>query len=93
LGGGKRLNDQPTLTIGGIIGFAFLLWSFGINGSPQTRKMINMFLFVLLVSIVMIRWNIISPFFIKNGPTKSGLAPVTNAPANGSSDGGGTGRT
>ena len=58
------MNQQ--LTVGGIIIFAFVLWTYGINGSPDMKKTINMFLFVLLMSIIILRWETIRPFIIKD---------------------------
>ncbi|MNI20178.1 hypothetical protein D3C73_736480 [compost metagenome] len=56
-------------SVAGIIIVAVLLWVYGINGTKEIQKTINSFLFVLLASIIILRWDKISPLIFKNGTT------------------------
>lgn len=63
LGGGSGTSSK--FTLGGIIAVGVLLWLAGTNGSAELKKTINFFLFVLLLSIVLLRWDVIRPLILK----------------------------
>lgn len=51
----------------GIMVVGALLWIAGQTGGKDARDMINMLLALLLLSIVLMRWDVVKPYLFKQG--------------------------
>lgn len=52
-------------TVGGLIVLGVIFWAASQNASGDARKAYNMFLFVLLFSMIILNWSKISPLILK----------------------------
>lgn len=72
--GGAETNTQPQqhqqtsqLTIGGIIALGLILWATAQSAGTEVRRVINLLLATLLVSMIVLNWYKISPLFVQGG--------------------------
>jgi len=54
-------------TVVGVILLAILFWVFSQTATGEARKVYNLFLIVLLVSIVFSKWSVIAPLIMTKG--------------------------
>lgn len=60
-------TGKTRFTALGIIVVAFALWLGGTSANGDARHAINLFLVVLLASMILLNWNRIGPLFIAGG--------------------------
>lgn len=58
---------STSFTTFGIIAGSVFLWVTSVSASGDVRHLINLFLLVLLVSMVLLNWAKIGPLFFKQG--------------------------
>lgn len=58
-----------SFTAGGMIVLGIVFWAAGQSAQGPARSTYNMFLGVLLTSMVILNWSTISPLIIKKGGT------------------------
>jgi hypothetical protein len=58
---------NATFTKLGLLLFAVILWASAQSASAAGKKTINLFLLVLLTSIILLRWANLKPLLIKEG--------------------------
>lgn len=63
----KKNLSGAGFTIAGVLILSLAVWIGAQNASPHGRKFLNLFLFVLLLSIMILRWNELSPLVFRNG--------------------------
>ncbi len=54
-------------TVVGVILLAVLFWVFSQTAQGEARKVYNLFLLVLLVSIIFAKWSVIEPLIMSKG--------------------------
>lgn len=52
-------------TVGGVIVLGVVFWAASQNATGEARKTYNLFLFVLLMSMIILNWSKISPLILK----------------------------
>lgn len=68
----SNISDLMTgngFTTFGIITVGVIFWVASQNATGEARSLINMFLFTLLASMVLLNWWSIYPIFFKGGAT------------------------